>query len=158
MNQFRATTESTAVVPADRMEIWQALIDPDLLPRLTPLLNSIDTNGDRWTWHMIKFGALGVSITPVFTEKMTFDEGKRIDYTHAAPAGARETAGAEGSYRLADVAGGTKLDITLTVTIELPLPRAAGPAVRAIMQKTMDRTGEKFASNLLKYLGVSATA
>jgi len=158
MNRFSATTESTAVVPADRMEIWRALTDADLLPRLTPLLNSIDTNGDHWTWHMIKIGALGVSITPVFTEKMTFDEGVRIDYNHDAPAGVKETAGAEGSYRLADVQGGTKLDISLTVTIELPLPRGAGPAVRAIMQKTMDRTGAKFSANLLKYLGVPAAA
>jgi carbon monoxide dehydrogenase subunit G len=155
MNRFGATTESEAVVAADRMQIWAALTDPVLLPRLTPLLRSIDADGDVWRWHLMRIAALGVSISPTFTELMQFDHGRRIDYTHTPPAGSTERAGADGSYRLEDVAGGTHLAISLTLHVELPLTRLAGPAVDAVIKATMQRTGERFSRNLLSHLGVA---
>lgn len=153
MNTFSATTESEAVVAADRMAIWAALTDPVLLPKLTPLLRSIDTNGDLWTWHMMKISALGVSISPAFTERMSFDEGRRIEYRHEAPEGSVERTGAEGWYELSDVDGGTLLKISLTLDVQLPLPRSVGPAVTRVMKGTMARTGDKFSANLLNHLG-----
>lgn len=154
MNRFSATTESEAVVEADRMAIWDVLTDPVLLPKLTPLLTRIDTDGDLWRWHMMKIAALGVSIAPAFTERMHFTHGERIDYEHETPAGAVERTGADGWYVLTDVDGGTRLQISLTLHVELPLPKAAGPAVTRVMNSTMARTGDKFSANLLKHLGV----
>lgn len=154
MSSFSATTENEAVVPADRMAIWAALTDPTVLRELTPLLDKIDSNGDVWKWHMKRISALGVGITPIFTELMTFDEGKRIEYTHQPPAGVTERTGAEGVYELSDVDGGTLLKISLTLTVELPLPKRVGPAVRRVMKATMERTGDKFAANLDRHLGI----
>jgi carbon monoxide dehydrogenase subunit G len=158
MTRFTATNESVAVVPAHRMEIWRALTDPELLPRLTPLLRSIDADGDTWTWHMTRISALGVSISPSFTETMRFDEGHRIEYTHTPPAGVRERAGAEGWYELSDVEGGTQLKISLGLEVELPLPRRAGPAVRKVMGGTLNRMGDRFSANLLRHLGLREDA
>jgi carbon monoxide dehydrogenase subunit G len=155
MTRFTATTESEAIVPAERMEIWSALTDPDLLPRLTPLLHSIDTDGELWTWHMMRISALGVSISPAFTERMRFDEGRHIAYHHEPPPGAVERTGAEGWYRLSDTDDGTHLAISLTLAVDLPLPRAASPAVRSVMTTTMNRTGDRFSANLLRHLGVA---
>jgi carbon monoxide dehydrogenase subunit G len=156
MTRFTATTESEAIVPADRMAIWRALTDPELLPRLTPLLRRVDADGDIWTWHMARISALGVSISPSFTERMDFAEGSRIGYTHTPPRGTRERAGAEGWYELSDVDGGTVLKISLTLGVELPLPRSATPAVRRVMQATMNRMGDRFSANLLRHLGVES--
>lgn len=154
MSTFSATVETDAVVAAERKKIWDVLTDPVLLPRLTPLLNSIDADGDVWVWHMMRIAALGVSIIPTFTEQMVFDEARRIDYTHQPPAGTHERAGADGWYLLEDVEGGTKLSISLTLGVELPLPKAAAPAVTRVMQATMARTGDRFSANLLDHLGV----
>lgn len=153
MNRFTATTKSEAVVATARPAIWAALTDAKLLPRLTPLLSKIDTNGDLWRWHLIRIAALGVSIDPAFTERMSFDAERRIDFTHEPPPGVRERASAEGFYELSDVAGGTHLSISLTLCIELPLPKVAAPAVGKVMSVTMQQTGERFSANLLKYLG-----
>jgi carbon monoxide dehydrogenase subunit G len=158
MTRFTATTESDAIVPADRMDIWRALTDPVLLPQLTPLLRRIDADGDIWTWHMTRISALGVSISPSFTEQMTFAEGSRIEYTHQPPNGTRERAGAEGWYDLDDADGGTRLKISLTLEVDLPLPRSAGPAVRRVMQATMNRMGDKFSANLMHHLGLEPDA
>ena len=154
MNRFIATTRSEAVVAAERAAIWAALTDPVLLPRLTPLLTKIDTDGDLWRWHLVRISALGVGITPSFTEQMVFAEERRIEFSHRPPAGARERAGADGFYSLTDVAGGTALAISLTLCVELPLPKLAGPAVGKVMTATMDRTGDRFSANLLRHLGV----
>ena len=155
MSRFSATTESVAVVAAERSVLWSVLIDPDLLPKLTPLLRRIETDGDLWRWHMVGLSVLGIGISPVFTERMTFDSEMRIDYTHEQPEGANERTGAEGSYVLADVEDGTHLAISLTLNVELPLPGLAGPAVRTVMQETMQRTGERFSANLLQHLGLT---
>ncbi len=158
MTRFSATTESEAIVPAERADIWTALTDPDLLRRLTPLLRRIDADGDVWTWHMAQISALGVSISPSFTEQMHFDEGHRIEYTHQPPAGVRERAGAEGWYDLSDTADGTALKISLTLEVDLPLPRRAAPAVRRVMKATMTRMGDRFSANLMRHLGLAEDA
>jgi carbon monoxide dehydrogenase subunit G len=153
MATFTATTRNREVVAAPRDEIWKALTDPDLLPRLTPYLDRIEVVGDHWRWEMTKLPVLGVSVAPAFTERMTFDDGKRIEFTHDPPGGGRERAGAEGVYQLEDAAGGTDLSIELTLCIDLPLPRAAAPAVQRVMRGVMDRMGTSFAANLLKHVG-----
>jgi carbon monoxide dehydrogenase subunit G len=153
MNRFCATNRSEAVVGAPRSDIWAALTDPVLLPKLTPLLKQIDTDGESWRWHLVRIAALGVSISPCFTERMTFLDQQRIEFAHESPPGIHERAGADGFYDLSDVDGGTRLSIRLTLCVELPLPRLAGPAVTKIMTATMERTGQKFSQNLLHHLG-----
>lgn len=154
MNRFSATNDSEAVVRADREAIWGALTDPGLLPRLTPLLRDIDATGDLWRWEMAKVDVLGVKFSPCFTERMSFDAPHRIEYTHEPPTGAVERTGAEGWYELVEVDEGTRLRISLTVHVELPLARAARPAVTRVMSAVMARTGDRFAANLLRHLGV----
>jgi hypothetical protein len=65
-----------------------------------------------------------------------------------------ERTGAEGWYELSEVDAGTRLRISLTLSVELPLARAARPAVSGVMKAVMARTGERFAGNLLRHLGV----
>jgi carbon monoxide dehydrogenase subunit G len=157
MTRFSASNESEAVVPAARADIWAALTDPVLLPKLTPLLRRIDADGDIWQWHLIRISVAGVGIATSFTEKMVFDEARRIDYTHQPPPGVTERTGANGFYELADVEGGTHLRIGLTLHVDLPLSRLAAPAVTRVMDTTITRTGDRFSTNLLDHLGVPAS-
>jgi uncharacterized protein YndB with AHSA1/START domain len=152
VTKFATTVRSEADISAPREDVWQALTDPALLPELTPLLRGISADGDTWRWQMMRIAALGVSVSPTFTEHMTFVDGKRIEYTHAPPPGERERAGAEGVYELTDVDGGTHLSIELTLCVDLPLPKAAAAAVQRVMKATMDRTGDRFSRNLLNHL------
>ena len=156
MNRFEATNHSEAVVPADRGAIWAALTDPEVLPRLTPLLRQIDTDSDVWRWHLTRFTILGIGLAPCFTERMTFDAPQRIEYIHQPPRGRHEPAGADGWYELTEVEGGTRLEISLTMHVDLPLARAARPAVTRVMSSMMQRTGDRFATNLLRHLKVPA--
>jgi carbon monoxide dehydrogenase subunit G len=152
MTRFSATTESTAVVAAERDDIWRVLTDPALLAELTPLLRRIDADGDLWRWQMTGLDVLGVGISPAFTERMRWVPGHRIEFTHQPPRGVAEQAGAEGHYDLCDVPGGTLLSIRLQLDVELPLPRLAAPAVRTVMGATMRAMGDRFSANLLAHL------
>ena len=158
MTRFSATNESEAVVAAERSDIWRVLTDPVVLPKLTPLLRRIDADGDIWVWHLIRLSVLGVGISSSFTERMIFDEGRRIDYNHEPPKGQTERTGADGTYELSDVSGGTHLKIALTLHVDLPLSRAARPAVCAAMNRTIAHTGDRFSANLLRHLGVSQSS
>lgn len=153
MTKFQSTIESGAIISASRDEVWAALTDPKLLAELTPLLSRVDADGDLWRWYLTRISALGVSVCPSFTERMSFDDGHRIAYTHQPPPGVNERAGAEGRYELSDEDGGTRLAISLTLCVDLPLPKAASRAVQGVMKSTMRRTGDRFSANLLRHLG-----
>ncbi|QWC86190.1 SRPBCC family protein [Nocardioidaceae bacterium] len=152
MTTFSATNDSTAVVDASREEIWAILTDPEELPRLTPNLERIDADGDTWVWHMSRMPILGTSLAPSFTETMSFDEPSRIEFTHTPPEGSTERAGAEGVYDLQETDGGTELSISLTITVDLPLPKLSKGAVTRVMNRVISRMGDRFADNLLQRL------
>jgi carbon monoxide dehydrogenase subunit G len=154
MTRFSATNESDAVVAADRSAIWAALTDPELLPKLTPLLRRIDADGDLWRWHLVRLSVLGVGVATTFTERMRYQDEHRIDYVHEPPTGVTERTGANGTYELTDTEGGTHLRIKLTLHVDLPLSRLATPAVVGTMKAALARTGDRFATNLLNHLGV----
>lgn len=154
MARFTAHDRSAEIVRASREDLWAALTDPELLPRLTPYLHSIDADGDRWRWNMARIPVLGISVAPSFTEQMTFDAPSRIVFTHD-PEQAQEKAGVEGTYDLEEVEGGTRLAIDLEICVELPLPRASRFAVERAMSGVIAVMGKRFAANLLRHLGVS---
>jgi hypothetical protein len=85
-----------------------------------------------------------------FTEQMTFTPQERIVYTHAPSDG--ERAGVEGTYVLADAGHGTRLTIDLGVSVDLPFPRLARPAVQTSMHAVIAAMGAGFAHNLDRQL------
>ncbi len=152
MATFTATTTSEGVVPSPRAEVWSVLIDPELIGRLTPFVDSISADGDLWRWQLTSLPVLGTSVTPAFTEQMTFTDKSAIDYTHAPPAGKSERFGVEGHYVLSDHTDGTHLSISLEVCADLPFPRVSGPAVRAAIRAVMGSMGTGFERNLRRHL------
>jgi carbon monoxide dehydrogenase subunit G len=157
MATFSARTRAEAVVMAAQQDIWDVLVDPELMARFTPFLKKITAEGDHWRWEMSGLDVLGLKVAPAFTERMVFAEPDRIQFSHDPPAGAREKAGAEGWYQLAPADGhdlATRLVTELEITLELPLPKAAGRAVRATMRKVIDTMGDRFSQNLLDHLGI----
>ena len=158
MTRFSADTRAEAVVAAPRAEIWAALTDPSLVAELTPFVRRITEDGDHWRWEMSGLKVLGVGVAPAFTERMSYDEPSRIDFRHDPPAGATERSSVEGWYALEAVEAGTRLTTSLEITLDLPLPRASGRAVRRTMSSVIDQMGDRFARNLLDHLGAEEIA
>ena len=117
------------------------LVDPVLMARFTPFLESITADGDHWRWQLSGLNVLGAKVAPAFTERMVFQEPDRIEFRHDPPAGTTEQAGVAGWYALTPTHDGTELVTELEITLDLPLPKASGPAVRAAMRKVIDTHG-----------------
>jgi hypothetical protein len=176
MTSFSARTHAEAIVLAAQEEIWAALVDPALMARLTPFLSNIRADGDHWLWEMSGLNVLGLKVAPAFTERMVFTEPHRIEFHHDPPAGADERAGVEGWYSLTPAGSATppetgpetgpgtgpapgpatRLVTDLQITIDLPLPKASGPAVRATMRKVLEVMGDRFSQRLLDHLGAES--
>jgi carbon monoxide dehydrogenase subunit G len=152
MTRFTASNQSSATLKSSRKDVWAALTDPKLLPKLTPYLHRIDVDGDRWTWNVAKVPILGKSLGTTFTEVMTFEEPHRIAFTHD-PAKTEENSGVEGEYLLEEAGSGCKVSIDLGVTVDLPFPKATRRAVEGTMRAVMAGMGKRFAHNLLRHLG-----
>jgi hypothetical protein len=151
---FSASTTAEAVVPFARQKVWDALVDPDLVGRLTPFVRGIEGRGEHWVWRMSGLEVLGRGFAPTFTERMTYDEPSRIEFEHDPPADGPERAGVNGWYALAaEGEGETRLETRLEICVDLPLPRAAGPAVRRAMKGVMATMGDRFSKGLLDHLG-----
>ncbi len=152
MTTFTAKNSSSAKLKSPRPEVWKALTDPVLLPKLTPYLHRIDVDGDRWTWHVAKVPVLGKSIGSTFTEVMTFDEPRHIAYEHDAERTEEKTQ-VRGEYLLEEEGSGTKVSIDLGVSVQLPFPAAMRRPVEGAIAAVMAGMGRRFASNLLRHLG-----
>ncbi|MCW2766212.1 MAG: Polyketide cyclase / dehydrase and lipid transport [Nocardioides sp.] len=155
MARFSSRTSAEAVVAAPRQAIWDVLVDPDLVARLTPFLKRITADGDRWRWEMSGLDVLGLKVAPSFTERMVFDDLERIEFHHEPPPGTKERSGVEGWYQLTDVGAGTHLATSLEITLDLPLPKVSSPAVTAAMKGVMGTMGDRFSKNLLDHLGIT---
>ncbi|MCF6376183.1 SRPBCC family protein [Nocardioides KLBMP 9356] len=153
MATFRARDRSSAVLRSPRGEVWAALTDPDLIAKITPYVTSITADGDRWVWRMGTIPVLGISVAPTFTEVMELHPEERIVFSHD-PARKDEMTAVEGTYVLADHAGGgTDVSIDLEIACSLPLPGLARPAVERVMAGVVKHMGSVFSRNLLKHLG-----
>ncbi|RYC07425.1 SRPBCC family protein [Nocardioides zhouii] len=153
MATFRARDRSSAVLRSPRSEVWAALTDADLIAKITPYVTSITVDGDRWVWRLATIPVLGASVAPAFTEVMELHPEERIEFTHD-PARTDEMTSVEGTYLLADHAGGgTDVTIDLQIACTLPLPGLARPAVERVMAGVVKHMGSVFSRNLLKHLG-----
>ena len=150
MTQFSAAKVSTATVPWPRTPVWDVLADAGQVARLTPMVRSIQDQGQTWLWKLAPIEVMGHSIGLSFTERMEFTPRERIQFTHEPSA--TERAGVGGTYALDDNGRGTRLTIDLSVHVELPFPRLARPAVHASMQAVLAAMGAGFAHNLDKHL------
>lgn len=152
MNRFRARNTSEATLRSSPEQVWDVLTDPVLLPRLTPYLKSIDVDGDRWIWNLTRIPVMSATITPTFTEVMTFEERSRIGFAHD-PEKTAERTGVEGTYLLTPDGSGTHVAIDLEIWCDLPLPRISRLAVETVMHGVVAGMGKRFASNMLRHLG-----
>jgi carbon monoxide dehydrogenase subunit G len=157
MTAFTVRSRSGATVDAKPAQVWDALTDPALLPRLTPYLREIEVDGDRWVWHLRRVPVLGIGIAPSFTEVMTFEPRSRITFAHD-PERSDERAGVDGTYRLMPAGAGTDLAIDLAITVELPFPSIARPAVHTAMRGVVAGMGSRFAAHLVRHLATSSAA
>ena len=151
MTEFSVRNRSSAALGASREDIWAALTDPDLLPRLTPYLREIEVDGDRWRWNLTRIPVLGVAVAPSFTEVMAFDHPSSITFEHD-PERHDERAGVSGRYDLQEASSGTDLAIDLAISVDLPFPSVARPAVHAAMRGVVGAMGRRFSSNLERHL------
>ena len=158
MGHFSAETHAVATITASREEVWAVLVDPALVARMTPFARRITERDGHWVWELSGLKVLGVGLAPTFTERMTYDEPSRIDFHHDPQPGEAERAGVEGWYSLEEAPEGTRLETSLTITLDLPLPRASGGAVRRAMGSVVDQMGDRFSANLLEHLGAEQVA
>ncbi len=158
MATFSSSTRSAATVSAPPEDVWAALTDPDLVARLTPFLRTVRERGEHWVWELARVPVLGKSFSFTFTERMTFDEPHRIEFTHDPGAGhGEENAGVEGWYRLSPQDNGTCLETSMAISVELPFPGVTRPAVTTAMKGVVALMGQRFSHNLLEHLGARTT-
>lgn len=157
MATFTTSTRSRATVSASPDEVWAALTDPQRVAALTPFLHRVTAHGEHWVWEMTKVPVLGKSFSFTFTERMTFDEPRRMEFTHDPAAGdGHEAAGVEGWYDLEPRSAGTHLETSMAISVDLPFPGITRPAVTAAMKGVVTLMGQRFSQNLLHHLGARA--
>lgn len=157
MNRFRARNRSDATLRSSPERVWDVLIDPELLPVLTPYLQSIDVgpvreDGTLWTWNLTRIPVLSATVMPTFTEVMTFDAPSRIGFAHDSSRKDERT-GVDGYYKVTPSGTGAHVEIDLEIWCDLPLPKISRIAVETVMSGVVAAMGRRFATNMTHHLG-----
>lgn len=157
MNRFRARNRSDATLRSSPEQVWEVLIDPELLPVLTPYLKSIDVGaaqdgGVLWTWHLTRIPVMSATVMPTFTEVMTFDKPSRIGFAHDSSK-VHERTGVDGFYGVTPSGTGTHVEIDLEIWCDLPLPKISRIPVETVMSGVVAAMGRRFATNMTRHLG-----
>lgn len=149
MATFTRTRRDTAVVPHPVQAVWDLLVDPAAVARMTPLVTSIEVDDEgRWVWYLQRVPLPGRRLDLVMTEEMTFTPTTRIEFTHP-PLEHGLQAGAQGHYALEALSESeTRLAIELTITAQLPAPAVARHAVEPAMQQVLNQMGTRFAHHM----------
>lgn len=153
MATFSAHTHSGATVTAEVEAVWAAITDPNLLAAFTPFLHTVREEGEHWVWQLSRIPVLGSSFSFTFRELMHFEAPRRIDFTHDPAPDATENAGVEGWYALEPLAGGTRLEASLAIRVDLPFPAVLRPAVTTAMRGVLAVMQQRFSHNLVHHLG-----
>jgi carbon monoxide dehydrogenase subunit G len=148
---FSSSRSDTADVPHPVEAVWDVLVDPDAIARMTPMVSRIMADGDQWTWCLQGVPLPGRALDLSMVETMKFTPQTRIDFTHG-PLERHLQAGAEGHYGLEPIEAGTRLTIDLTISARLPIPGVARPAVTTAMAQVLRQMGTRFAANMLREL------
>ena len=118
----------------------------------------IEPGATHWRWCLRAVPLLGHRVDPSFTERMTFDEPRSIEFTHDPAAGdGEESAGVHGWYRLTPRRNGTHLETSMAISVDLPFPGITRPAVTTAMRGVVALMGQRFSHNLLEHLGARTT-
>ncbi len=151
MSTFAQRITSNDRIQVDPVALHEVLVTSKMLARLTPLVASIDVDGERWTWQLVGVNALGINAAPAFTTLMNIDD-RRIAFEPDPTTDERATATGVITVE-PDGPAHTVVAIDLTATVDLPLPRMTTRAVQSVMFSTMKAGGARFAENLLRHLG-----
>lgn len=151
MPRFTQTVRSDDRITTTPDRVWAVLVDPALLARMTPLVDVIIVDGERWRWRLITLSGLGMTAAPQFTTVMRLDVGHRIDFEPAPETDDR--ASASGFLTVEADGEDTVVAIDVTATVDLPLPVVMARPVTRVMFSTMKAGGTRFARNLLVHLG-----
>ena len=123
--------------------------------RLTPYLSRIDATDEqgqeRWTWHLVRIPLLGSMVSPSFTEVMTLRRAV-ADRLRPRPRADRREGRRRRPVRAEGGGQDTDLSIELSITVELPFPKVARPAVHAAMRAVIATMGARFSHNLVRHL------
>ena len=169
MTALRATTHAEAVVLAPQQDIWDVLVDPDLIGQVHVLfVKRITADGDHWRWEMRRSRGAGQERHPG-VHRADGPQGARIpaiEFHQDPPEGVR----GEGRVRSRAEYGVTSRVLrgstgaaprsspTLTISLDLAAARCRQVRrSRALMGRVIDTMGDRFSANLLAHAGGRAT-
>jgi len=152
VNTFSSSRLAEAVVDGPIESVWELLVDPSVLARHTPFISTIrDLGDDKWCWSLSGITYPGGHFGATFIEEMTFMPTTRIDFRPDPDAG-NQRAGATGTYTLTEDGPRTHLRIELTVSIQLPAPKAARRLIEPAMHSVIAYMGDSFAKGFVREL------
>lgn len=150
LNSFSVTGREEVLIDQEIDEVWSVLLQPDVWVRHTPFLRAITVlDEDHWQWEIAGVAWPGGTIGAVMTERMRRISPRCLTFTQL-PGDRPEVAGADGRFDLSPVLGNrsTLLDVTMTVTARLPLPRSGSAVVQAAMRQVLTQMLKAFVRGL----------
>ena len=111
----------------------------------------VDLGGGVYRWEMEKVGTAQVNIQTVYASKYVSDRKKgSVVWT---PVKGEGNALVGGSWKLSEAKKGTKLELKIDGTVDVPLPGLMKMVVVPVVKGEFEKLVEKYIDNLIKKFG-----
>ena len=139
-------------VKAPFKEVFDLVSDVPTSASHFPKLDKLtDLGGGVYRWEMAKVGTAQVNIQTVYASKYVSDRKKgTVVWT---PVKGEGNALVGGSWKLSAAKKGTKLELKIDGTVDVPLPGLMKLVVVPVVKGEFEKLVEKYIDNLIKKFG-----
>lgn len=144
------TYKKAVTIKAPLEKVYGFLSDYEQSARNVPGIDSFTKKGqDHYRWVFKPVGAKSFSIRAEYETMFSSVVNKEVSWESIPGKGNTDV---KGRFRLKEAKAGTRLDLDITVTAHLPLPRLMGFVARPAMEMQTQSTMEKYLQNIKRSL------
>ena len=139
-------------VKAPFKDVFEVLSDVPTSASFFPKVDQlVDLGGSVYRWEMEKVGTAQVNIQTVYASKYVSNKAKgSVVWT---PVKGEGNALVSGSWKLSEAKKGTKLELKIDGTVDVPLPGLMKMVVVPVVKGEFEKLVEKYIDNLIKKFG-----
>jgi carbon monoxide dehydrogenase subunit G len=146
VSRIEAEYQGSTTVGRQQETVWEVVSDIERHGEYMPDVKKFERTEDGWRWVFEPTRRLGFRFQPKFTVAYEEEPPDRLEFRKVPRDG--DSADADGRIELEEVDDGTRIEVRLDLSLDLPVPSMLRGRARSMLDDELDRLGSGLLQNL----------